>query len=73
MVCDTLRDLLAAKAAGCEPHLVRSGRAARLSDEQVQRMMSQVPETEVHADLGAFAEFVLERAHVPHSQPMGLH
>ena len=24
MVCDTLRDLQAAQAAGCEPHLVRT-------------------------------------------------
>ena len=30
MVGDTLRDLQAAQAAGCEPHLVRSGRAAAL-------------------------------------------
>jgi D-glycero-D-manno-heptose 1,7-bisphosphate phosphatase len=73
MVCDTLRDLLAAQAAGCEPHLVRSGRAAHLSHEEVQRMLGQVPDTEVHADMNAFAEFVLERAHVPHSQPMDLH
>jgi D-glycero-D-manno-heptose 1,7-bisphosphate phosphatase len=73
MVCDTLRDLLAAQAAGCEPHLVRSGRAANLSAQELQQMLGQVPDTEVHADLGAFAEFVLERAHVPHSQPMGLH
>ena len=30
MVGDTLRDLQAAQAAGCEPHLVRCGRAALL-------------------------------------------
>jgi hypothetical protein len=48
MVGDTLRDLLAAQAAGCEPHLVLSGRAAALDDEQLQRMLAQVPGGAVH-------------------------
>ncbi|MBI5718948.1 MAG: D-glycero-beta-D-manno-heptose 1,7-bisphosphate 7-phosphatase [Burkholderiales bacterium] len=61
MVCDTLRDLEAAQAAGCEPHLVRSGRAAGLTDEQVRQMLEKVPGATAHADLGAFAEFVLKR------------
>lgn len=73
MVCDTLRDLQAAQAAGCEPHLVRSGRAEHLSTEEVQRMVEQVPATEVHRDLAAFAERLLERSHVPVSGPGGLH
>jgi len=63
MVCDTLRDLQAAQAAGCEPHLVRTGRAASLTAEQVQQMLDKVPGATVHADLGAFAEFVLRRDH----------
>lgn len=63
MVCDTLRDLQAAQAAGCEPHLVRTGRAAGLTGEQVQQMLDKVPESTVHADLGAFAEFLLRRYH----------
>ena len=73
MVCDTARDLLAAQAAGCEPHLVRSGRAAALDERQLAAVAAQVPGTEVHADLGAFVDFVLQRAHVPDSSPMGLH
>lgn len=73
MVCDTLRDLLAAQAAGCEPHLVRSGRAADLDAAQLADIVSQVPGTEVHDDLDAFVDFVLQRAHVPDSSPMGLH
>ena len=36
MVCDTLRDLEAARAAGCQPHLVRTGRAA-VADEAPSR------------------------------------
>jgi D-glycero-D-manno-heptose 1,7-bisphosphate phosphatase len=73
MVCDTLRDLQAAMAAGCEPHLVRSGRAETLSVDELRQIVEQVPSTEVHSDLAAFAEYLLERDHVPSSGPGGLH
>jgi len=63
MAADTLRDLLAAQAAGCEPHLVLTGRAANIGDDQLHHMLAQVPGTRVHADLGAFAEFLLRRDH----------
>jgi D-glycero-D-manno-heptose 1,7-bisphosphate phosphatase len=72
MVADTLRDLLAAQAAGCEPHLVLSGRAAGIGDEQLHQMLAQVPAARVHADLPAFAEFLLSRDQVAHSGPGGL-
>jgi D-glycero-D-manno-heptose 1,7-bisphosphate phosphatase len=72
MVGDTLRDLLAAQAAGCEPHLVRSGRAAALDAGQVASMIEQVPGTFVHRDLGELATQLLERAHVHDSQSGGL-
>ena len=65
LVGDTLRDLHAAHAAGCEPHLIRSGRAAALGPESVQAMVDQVPGTRVHADLAAFAEHLLGRGGVP--------
>ena len=73
MVADTLRDLQAAHAAGCEPHLVRTGRAAALTDKQVVEIVQQVPMTEVHDSLGEFVDVLLERAHVPSSSPKGLH
>jgi D-glycero-D-manno-heptose 1,7-bisphosphate phosphatase len=75
MVVDTLRDLQAARAAGCEPHLVRTGRAGALTDAQVVEIVQQVPTSEVHDDLSDFADFLLARAHVPTSgpSPMGLH
>ena len=73
MVCDTVRDLTAARAAGCEPHLVLSGRAASFDEGQLVDIVSLVPGTEVHDDLGAFVDFMLQRAHVPDSNPMGLH
>ncbi len=63
MVGDTARDLIAAQAAGCEPHLVLSGRAAKLTPEQVQALLDQVPGARAHASLGAFADFLLQRDH----------
>jgi D-glycero-D-manno-heptose 1,7-bisphosphate phosphatase len=72
MICDTLRDLQAAAAAGCPPHLVLTGRAAGLADEAVEHLVSQVPSTRVHADLPAFAEWLLRRDHVRASAPMPL-
>jgi len=71
MVGDTLRDLQAAQAAGCEPHLVRSGRAAALSAAEVADLVAQVPGTFVHHDLGELATHLLERAHVRDSQSGG--
>ncbi|MBM3389752.1 MAG: D-glycero-beta-D-manno-heptose 1,7-bisphosphate 7-phosphatase [Betaproteobacteria bacterium] len=59
MVCDNLRDLKAAVAAGCQPHLVRTGRAAAMDDEQVQALVQQAPGACVHRDLGALAESLL--------------
>jgi D-glycero-D-manno-heptose 1,7-bisphosphate phosphatase len=61
MVGDTLRDLQAAQASACEPHLVCSGRAAGLDAAQIQALVDQVPGTRVHADLAAFAEDLLAR------------
>ncbi|MCI1190586.1 D-glycero-beta-D-manno-heptose 1,7-bisphosphate 7-phosphatase [Calidifontimicrobium sp. SYSU G02091] len=63
LVGDTLRDLLAAQAAGCEPHLVLSGRAAALGDAELAQIVAQVPTARVHADLAAFADDLLRREH----------
>jgi D-glycero-D-manno-heptose 1,7-bisphosphate phosphatase len=73
MVADTLRDLLAAQAAGCEPHLVRMGRAADLDEAQVGHMLAQVPSAQVHADLNAFAEHLLQREQILDSAAGSLH
>ncbi len=59
MVADTLRDLEAAWAAGCRPHLVRTGRAAQVHDAEVAQWQQAVPGSVVHADLGAFATHLL--------------
>ena len=68
MVADTARDLEAARAAGCEPHLVLTGRAAACADDQLQAMLQAAPGARVHADLAAFAEFLLQRDHVLDSE-----
>lgn len=58
---DTVRDLQAAQAAGCEPHLLRTGRAEHLSDEEVAEVAAQVPGTVVHDDLEALAMYLIQR------------
>jgi len=61
MVADTSRDLEAARAAGCQPHLVRSGRAALVTDEEIAQGVKAVPGTLVHDDLASFAQHLLQR------------
>ncbi|WP_119153838.1 D-glycero-beta-D-manno-heptose 1,7-bisphosphate 7-phosphatase [Caldimonas tepidiphila] len=61
VVGDTLRDLQAAQAAGCEPHLVRTERASELDDAELGALAAQVPGTRVHTDLAAFVQFLIER------------
>lgn len=61
---DSLRDLQAATAAGCEPHLVLTGKAEHLRALMAQGQALPAdfpPGTTVHQDLAAFAEFVLAR------------
>ena len=61
VVGDSLRDLQAGVAVGCEPHLVRTGKAAALDAAQLGQLCAQVPGTQVHADLTAFAEYMVRR------------
>ncbi len=54
VVGDSLRDLQAAHAAGCQPHLVLTGKGEAL---QGQPLPATYPaQTQVHNDLAAFAE-----------------
>ena len=72
VVGDTLRDLQAAHEAGCEPHLVLSGRARGLEGDALQQLLAQVPQARVHADLNAFVDFLLARADIADSGAGGL-
>ncbi|MFN3297080.1 D-glycero-beta-D-manno-heptose 1,7-bisphosphate 7-phosphatase [Caldimonas sp.] len=58
---DTVRDLQAAQAAGCEPHLLRTGRCEGLGDEEVAALAAQVPGTRVHDNLEALAQHLIQR------------
>ncbi len=61
MVADTLRDLEAAQAAGCPPHLVRSGRASLVTEAELAQWAAAVPGTVVHDDLASFASYLLQQ------------
>ena len=58
---DTVRDLQAAHAAGCEPHLLLSGRSGQLSADEAQQLAEQVPGSRVHADLDALVAHLVQR------------
>jgi D-glycero-D-manno-heptose 1,7-bisphosphate phosphatase len=62
VVGDSLRDLQAGVAVGCEPHLVRTGKGARLDDAALQRVLQLVQGTHVHADLAGFTEWLVQRS-----------
>jgi D-glycero-D-manno-heptose 1,7-bisphosphate phosphatase len=72
MVGDSLRELQTAQAAGCPPHLIRTGRAADASDTEIAAWCAQVPGTTVHANLGAFADHLLQKDASVASAPMPL-
>ncbi len=57
---DSLRDMQAAAAAGCEPHLVLTGNAFHLRGQPLPE--TYPANTVVHQDLNAFADFVIARA-----------
>ncbi len=61
VVGDSVRDLEAAVAAGCSPHLVRTGKGAAMSAAQIEALHSQIPHVQVHDDLAAFAESLIQR------------
>ncbi len=56
-VGDSLRDLVAATKAGCQPHLVLTGHGAALRGQALPDLFPA--NTQVHADLAAFAEWLL--------------
>ena len=63
VVGDTVRDVVAGAAAGCEPHLVLTGHGA----QYVGRALPDTfpAGTQVHQDLPAFADWLLSPRDVP--------
>ncbi len=75
MVGDLPRDVLAAQSVGCEPHLVRTGQAATMSEAELTVLRRRVPDHTIHPDLSAFADFLIlrdRRAHGDHT-PVATH
>lgn len=67
-VGDTARDLQAAVAVGCQPHLVLTGKAEALRAAIARGEAlpdTYPPNTMVHQDLAAFADWLLNRAPPP--------
>ncbi|OIN92053.1 MAG: D-glycero-beta-D-manno-heptose-1,7-bisphosphate 7-phosphatase [Comamonadaceae bacterium CG1_02_60_18] len=62
-VGDSERDLVAAAALGCEPHLVLTGKALALRGKSLPPTFP--PNTQVHQDLSALADFLLSREAEP--------
>lgn len=60
MVGDSLRDMQAAAAAGCKPHFVASGKHHGQDEVALARLLASVPGVQVHADLAAFAEALIQ-------------
>jgi len=56
---DSLRDMQAAAAAGCEPHLVLTGNALHLRGQPLPDTYPK--NTTTHQDLTAFADFIIAR------------
>ena len=64
VVGDGVRDLQAGVAAGCEPHLVLTGKGAALRGQPLPPEFP--PGTRVHEDIGAFADWLIAR----HAKPV---
>jgi D-glycero-D-manno-heptose 1,7-bisphosphate phosphatase len=60
---DSLRDLQAGAAAGCEPHLILTGKSAQYRGGG--RPEGLPLGTQLHRDLSAFVDFILERSELP--------
>jgi D-glycero-D-manno-heptose 1,7-bisphosphate phosphatase len=58
-VGDAVRDLIAASAVGCELHLVLTGKSASYRGRALPDTLPA--NTQAHADLSAFVDFLLER------------
>lgn len=73
MVGDSLRELQAAQNAGCQPHLVRSGRAAKCGDDELAAWRLDVPSMQVHDTLGDMVDQLLRQTtEGPPSMPAAL-
>jgi D-glycero-D-manno-heptose 1,7-bisphosphate phosphatase len=61
MVGDSRAQVGQRVAAGCAPHLVRTGKGARLDAAALEALSAEIPHAVVHADLAAFAQQLIVR------------
>ena len=75
MVGDLPRDVLAAQSVGCEPHLVRTGQAAVMTETELIDLRQQVSDLTIHPDLSSFADFLILRDRRAHGEdsPVATH
>ena len=59
-VGDTARDMIAAIGAACTPHVVQTGKGALWRGQPLPEDFP--PQTMVHADLSAFADYLVARS-----------
>lgn len=59
-VGDSPRDIEAGHAAGCKTHLLRSGKLAGAGPDELAKICARAPGSQVHADLAAFAEALIQ-------------
>ncbi len=68
LVGASLRDIQTAQAAGCKPHLLRGDRLAGVTQLQMDELLDQVPDAQVHTDLPAFADWLLSAERAAHGE-----
>jgi D-glycero-D-manno-heptose 1,7-bisphosphate phosphatase len=75
MVGDLPRDVLAAQSVGCEPHLVRTGQAANMTEAELIDLRQRVSDLTIHPDLSSFADFLILRDRRAHGEdsPVATH
>ncbi len=69
VVGDSMGDLEAGAAVGCAPHLVLTGKGARLDDAALGQVMAGLPHAVVHADLAEFAHELIQRERHARGEP----
>ena len=69
VVGDSPRDLQAGAAVGCAPHLVLTGKGARLDGKALAKVAAELPHAVVHADLAAFVHELLQRERQARGEP----
>ena len=62
---NSLRHVQAGAGAGCPPHLLLTGLSAHLAGRAPDTIEGLPPGTHIHADLGAFADWLLEQPAPP--------